>query len=234
MSGNVYPDLSTRLEAIKDAVSWAAGVNTVWRDQNDGGIVRRGNTPWVELRPRRLQKIGQDEIRHIDLETPTTEGTLDWPRQELIVAQREIFFMALFKSRSQEHVSSAWYAAARMQTMLNSTFLREKWLIGNMLSIIGVGDVQNMPETRVFQDRREDIAIIEFSIGATLCEEDAASVGSWIDRVLVTSNIKRGDTPLDSSIQLDDDVMGWADAVHVVDSEGNFAVDSNGVFVTRS
>jgi len=231
MSGFVYPDLPKRMDAVREAVQWAAGINAVWRDQDDGGIVRRENRAWIELRPRRIQRVGWDDRRHVDLETPDTEGTLKWPRQELLVSWREIYFEARFRSRTQEHDCAAWYYAARMQTRLQSSYLKEKWLSGNLLAIADIGDVINMPDTLVFQNRREDIAIVEFTLNATLCEEDGASVGSWIDRVLVTSNIKCGDTPIDASLQLNDDVMGWPYGTFVIDKDGKYVVDKHGAFV---
>jgi hypothetical protein len=227
MSGFAYPDLPKRFDHLKRAVAWAAEINTVWRDQDDGGIVRKANKPWVELRPRRIASIGVDEIRHQDLETPLTEGTLDWPRQELQVAWKEMFFEMRFRSRSQKHKSSAWYAGTRFQTRFRGTYPLQKWLKPMQFSIVNIGDVVNMPETKPFQDRVEDLAVIEFSLNALLCDADEANVGTWIDRCEVSSDI----TCLQVDANLDDVVMGWPDGTIVVDSEGTPVVDGNGNLV---
>jgi hypothetical protein len=210
MSGFEYPDLPKRMEAVKKAIAWAAGIDAVWRDQDDGGVVRKGK-PWVELRPRTFREIGIPDKRQEDLETAETEGTLENPRQEVQVFWKEIDFEARFRSRSQKHKMTGWYAAPYE------------------LGLATVGDVLNMPEVKLVADRTEDLAVLEFTFNATLCEVDEAALGTWIDRCLVTSDL----SPLDDSLQLDDEVMGWADAVHVVDADGNYVVDEHGNFVTQ-
>ncbi len=227
MSGFEYPDLPKRLDELKEAVAWASGVKTVWIDQNDGGVVRKTNKPWIELRPKRFQSIGTGEIRSTDLETALTEGTLDYPRQELLVDWYEVFFEARCRSRKQEHKVSAWYAGLQFKTRIRSSYALHKWLKPMQFSIVDIGDVMNMPEIKTHDGRVEDAAIIEFSLNTVVCEIDTAGLGTWIDRCLVTSDI----TPLDDTLQLDDKVMGWADAVYVVDTEGNFVVDEHGNFI---
>ena len=223
MSGFQHPDLPKRFDELKKAVSWASEINTVWRNQDDGGIVRKANKAWVELRPTRFMEVGTDEVRHEDLETAATEGTLDSPRQDVLVSWREIFFEARFRSRSQKHKMSGWYAAMRFKTRMKAPYLCQEWLKPMHFSLVGVGDVWDMPEVKIFDDRREDIAIVEFSLNAVLCEADETSVGTWIDRCLVSSDIDG----LDDSVELDDEVMGWPDATIVVDNDGTPVVDGN-------
>lgn len=224
-----YPDLSRRLDAVKDAVAWASGVNAVWIDQNDGGRVRQPNKAWIELRPRRILDAGTQDVRHVDLETPETEGTLEFPRQEVYVLHKEIQFEARARSRSQEHTESGWFALMKTQDRLFQSYAINRWMKPNYMARNKMGDVVNMPRLKVFDNRVEDVAVLEFSINTALCDTDSTNLGTWIDRALVSSNLINTDgNPLDESLQLDDEVMGWADATHVVDENGNFVVDGNG------
>jgi hypothetical protein len=215
------------MEAVKKAIAWAADIHAVWRDQDDGGVVRKANKPWVELRPRTFREVGIPDKRQEDLETPENEGTLENPRQEVQVFWKEIDFEARFRSRSQKHKMTGWYAAVRAQSKLRSTYVKDTFLKPFDLGLATVGDVLNMPEVKLVADRTEDLAVLEFTLNATLCEVDESALGTWIDRCLVTSNL----IPLDDSLQLNDEVMGWADAVHVVDDDGNYVVDEYGNFV---
>lgn len=229
MSGFEYPDLPKRMEEVKRAVAWASGIDVFWRDQDDGGVVRKGK-PWVELRPRTFREIGIPDKRQEDLETAETEGTLENPRQEVQVSWKEIDFEARFRSRSQEHRMTGWYAAVRAQSKLRSTYAKDTFFKPYELGLATVGDVLNMPEVKLVADRTEDLAVLEFTFNATLCEVDEAALGTWIDRCLVTSDL----SPLDSSLQLNNEVMGWADAVHAVDNDGNFEVDEHGNFILEA
>lgn len=232
MSGGFeYPDLPKRLDALKEAVAWASGVKVVWMDQDDGGRVKEPNTPWIALRPRRIKETAPPGIRHEDLETAETEGTLTNPRQEITISYKEIDFEARARSRRQDHSMSGWYAATRLQSRITKSYIRNKWYKPYNLAISNVGDVVNMPRDLIYDDRMEDIAIFEFSVETILCDRDESELGTWIDRCLVTSGFNMGDTPLDSSLQLDDEVMGWADGAHVIDEYGNFVVDEFGNYM---
>jgi hypothetical protein len=229
MSGFQYPDLPIRFDELKKAVSWAAEIEAVWIDQDDGGIVREANKPWIELRPKRFTSVGTDEIRNEDLETPLTEGTLDYPRQEVLVSWQQVFFEARFRSRSQQHKMSGWYAGVRFKTRMKSRYALQKWLKPMLFSVADIGDVLNMPDVKVEDDRVEDVAIIEFSLNTVLCESDESGLGTWIDRCLVSSDLDCYTGP-----ELVDEVMGWPDATIVVDSNGTPVVTTNGNLILES
>lgn len=225
-----YPDLSKRLDAIRDAVAWASKVKVLWIDQTDRVRAREANIPWIELQPRRIEKTNRTDVMHLDLETAGTEGTLEFPRQEVSVSHCTIHLQARGRSRSQRPLESGWYALTRVQNRINTTYPKNKWIRPNNLAFSEMGsEVLNMPTLQINDNRIENNAILEFAYDTVLCEVDAANVGTWIDRVLVSSDIQT----MDDSLQLDEEVMGYADSVHVVDEDGNFVVDENGHFITE-
>lgn len=232
MSGFEYPDLPKRLDALKEAIEWASEVKVVWMDQDDGGRVKEPNKAWIELRPRRFRETAPPGIRHEDLETAETEGTLTNPRQEVTISYKEIDFEARARSRRQDHPLTGWYAAVRLQSRITKSYALGKWYKPNNLAISNIGEVFNMPRELMYDDRKENLAIFEFSVETILCDKDEADLGTWIDRCEVTSDFKIDEnTSLDSSLQLDDEVMGWADATHVVDENGDFVIDEFGNYV---
>jgi hypothetical protein len=224
-----HPDLSKRFDAIREALQWASRVDVVWRDQNDGGRVKEPLKTWAELRPTIIAETGYGDVRSVDLETPLTEGTLQWPRQEVSIAWYNVTFEAMYRSRVQDYTQSGIIAAALAKTKLRQSHVLTKWLRPNISALIDIGDAVNMPETKVFDGRTENIAMLMFSIAMTLCETDATNVGTWIDRCLVSSNL----TPMDDSLQLQDEVMGWPDETVVVDSNGTVVTAHDGLIVTK-
>ena len=198
-----YPPIAKRTEAIKDWACWATGVTAVWGDQPDGGLVRDSDAPWIELRPKRIMKVGTDEKIHEET------GDATWPRREVTVAQRVLTFEMRGFSRSQDHWAAGWAALLDAHIKMENRAGKDKYFSPNCLSLNTVGDIINMPTERIFDSRIEDIAMFEFSMNTTLTDIDSRSIGSWIEQVEVTSEIKDagGEDLLDSSIQLNDEVL---------------------------
>ncbi len=190
-----YPDLSHKFEAFREALEFSSGHEIFWINQNEGGIVREENTVWGELKPLSIASVGIDEKRNEETGDATN------PRQEVICGNRIIRFQLNMRSRDQEHTYTGWYAAEATRTKLRSAFVRDQFLDPYDLSIATVGDVIDVPE--VFDERLEDVAILEFNLNTTLNITDAAMVGTWIEEIEVTSNL----IPLDTSLQWNDEVI---------------------------
>lgn len=201
-----YPDLDQKMDAIKKWLRWCTEIEVVWIDQDDGGRVRESQKVWGELRPRRIVTLGVDETRYEDVDN--LAGDARYPRQDTIIGQRQLMLELRTKSRDQNHRQSAWYAATRAQLRVRYLYGKNKWLAPFDLSLATVADVVNMPEIKIKNDRIEDIANLEFTLNTFLCDKDTAAIGTWIEHVEVSSDLKNaGGTSLDPSIQLDKELM---------------------------
>lgn len=190
-----FPDFPQKFDALRDALIWASGCDIFWINQNDGGIVREENKVWGELKPLRISSVGVDEKRNEETDDATN------PRREIICGNRIIQFQLNMRSRNQEHRYTGWYAAEEARTKLRSDFALNRFFKPFDLGIATISDILDVPET--FDDRLEDIAILEINLNTSLNITDAAMVGTWIESIEATSNL----IPLGASLQLNDEVM---------------------------
>jgi hypothetical protein len=213
------PDLDKRMDAIREWATWAAGCKVVWIDQSDRDRIREPREYWGELRPRRISTLGTDEIVHVDLEPTADPGDLplEHPRQDVVYSLKVIEFDLRFKARDQRHLRSAWYAAVKAQTRIKNPYALEKWFKPLCWGVAEVGDVLNMGEIMIHDDRIEGSAIFTFNMSTTISDTDAAAVGTWIEKVEISSKDEQGNpgliqadgvTPLDPSLQFDKEVIG--------------------------
>jgi hypothetical protein len=194
------------MEAVKGWVSWATNETTVWRDMNDGGRVREANEVWIELRPTKITKIGTDEIRYFDVDNEA--GNALYPMQEATYSVRVIDFEIRAKSRSQEHLNSAWSALLLAHAKAYNRHGHNKYFVPYTWSLNDVSDIINMPSMEMHDMRVEDTALFTISLNTVLVDYDAAAVGTWIESTEITSDIKdAGGTSLPAALQLDDEVL---------------------------
>ena len=199
MSEFSHPDLPVQMRAFAKYVEWAAGCVAVWINTNEHGLVREDEGAWCELSLSRFKKTSK-EIRERDT------GALIYPRQEVLNIEGILQIQANFKSRTQDLDDAAYNYATKAQNLIDLPYARQTFLTPNQLSLNVVGDVIDMPKS--VDDRVEDIAVVEYDLNAVLTIEDSAAVGTYIEHIELTSNIKNViGTSLDSSLQLDDEVI---------------------------
>jgi hypothetical protein len=204
MSKFQNPDLKEQLTTFADVLTRAGECPVVWIDTNKKGLIRKANKIWCELRLRVVRTVGTDEIRHEDIGGSTR---LKNPRQDLLISARVLELQANFRSRSQEFLTSAWHAATRAQSRMQWPYAKTK-LNGKNLSLSKVGQVINMQGAKVFDDRAEDAAVIEFWLNSMLTDRDAEAVGTYIEEIELSSKMfDFGGPELDQSLQLDEEKL---------------------------
>lgn len=191
-----YPDFPEKFDAFRKAIEVASGCPIFWKFQSSEGRHREANRVWGELKPFSILPIGVDWIANVD------EGVGDFPRVEVLLGYRRIVFQLNFVSRSQEHITSAWYAAVNAQSRIRFPFINTEFFAPNCMAIETVGQVLDVPDGQIWDDRVEDVALLEITMSTTLEARDAAAVGTWIEVVSITSNLKNpGGVSLDPSLQ---------------------------------
>jgi len=214
------PNWQTKLKTLTRGLEWASGVCGVWKFQADAFQAPESNDPWFELRMARVFSIGSDEVLQCDNIDPETSAidVVD-PRKEVVVGQRE--FRCEFRAfgRDQDHDVVAWVIAERTRTRMGLPYFRDEFLNKTPrsddpaavpsadMAIVELFDVFPMPPTnQVIMDRWQSEAVLEMRLSTTVAEDDPAAVGTWIEQVEISSNLLEpdGETPLDSSIQLND------------------------------
>lgn len=204
MDRTLHPDLPVQLAAVQACVEWAAGCRAQWQDTSEGGK-RNANEVWCELRLRSIGKLGVDEERESD-----AGALVDWARIVTLTGLRELGIQATFRSRQQNFSDGnvAWAAAARAQLRIPCTYSRTQFLKPVQVSLLEPGEVLNMAQGYDWQDRAEDFAVLDMRFGAVISDEDSATFGSWIEHVLLTSNLKHtAAISLDGQLQLDDEEL---------------------------
>ena len=200
-------------------LEWASGVCGVWKFQDEAFQAPESNDPWFELRMARVFSISPDETVQCDNIDPVT-GLPDpvSPRKEVVIGQREFRAELRAFGRDQDHDVVAWVIAERTRTRMGLAYFRDEFLnktpdpndpaavpSANM-AIVELFDVFPMPPTnQVIMDRWQSEAVLEMRLATTVAEDDPAAVGTWIEKVEISSNILQPDgvTPIDSSLQLD-------------------------------
>ncbi len=217
--GTLGPTWKTKLDTLTRGLEWASGVCGVWKFQDDAFQAPESNDPWFELRMQRIFAVGgADEVLQCDNIDPAT-GLPDAtnPRKEVVVGQRE--FRAEFRAfgRDQDHDVVAWVIAERTRTRMGLGYFRDEFLnkqpqvddpaavpSANM-ALVELFDVFPMPPTnQVIMDRWQSEAVLEMRLSTTTAEDDAAAVGTWIEKVEISSNLLQpdGTTPLAPTLQL--------------------------------
>jgi hypothetical protein len=196
------PDLPVKFEAFREALEWASGVKIFWRHQSLEGRHREANEVWGELQIFNIQKLGIDDIRYVET------GVSAAPLKATQCGNRILKFQLNMRSRSQEHRQTGWYAATKAQQRINSPFVRTKWLDANELALATVGDVIDAPDGFEWDNRVEDIAVLEFDMNTILTDVDDAAVVGCIETIKASTGFKNVDgNDWPSSLQLDDEVM---------------------------
>jgi len=204
-----FPDLPEQLQAFQRFCAWATKCPVVWRDTEEASTVRKANEVWGELLLRSIKSIGTDEIRHIDLEDVTPPVALDNPRQECLGGQRLLNIQLNMKSRKQsfENGQVGWYAAEQARAKIAYPFAMSFFKPVNM-SFSSAPNLVNMSTMFSFDDRIEDTAAVEFFMNAVVTDADSAAIGTYIESVEISSDLKHaGGASLDASLQLDDEVI---------------------------
>lgn len=205
-----FPGVPDKLNNILKWARWATGEAVEWQDQNRNARLGAKHAIWGELRPVRIEVVGEDEIRYEDLEDtdPPPASPLDFPLQACVSGTRLLVFQFRMFSRSQEHNHAAWHALMLAQTRIKAPYARSAFFRPKELAIVEIGDVINMPVERVFDQRVEDIALFEFTLSTVVNEIDETAIGTWIESIKASSDLNdAGGVSLDPSLQLDDEVM---------------------------
>jgi hypothetical protein len=216
---NIGPTWQDKLATLTRGLEWASGVSGVWKFQDDAFQAPRNNKPWFELRMRRVFALAPDEVRDCDNIDPTTgDPDVTNPRKEVVIGQREFRCEMRVFGRDQDHDVVAWVVAERTRTRMRLPFFTNEYLnkppdpdadnvpSANM-ALIELFDVIAMPPPdKVVQDRWESEAVLEMRLATSVAEDDAASTGTYIEKVLISSDLLQPDgvTPLAASLQLND------------------------------
>lgn len=205
MSRFDFPDLPEQFRAFQEAVAWSSESRIVWFNTTDGGDVREANEVWGELFLRRIRTLGIDETRYCDL-----SDSEEWARQDVVNSVKQLDIRLHMRSRQQnfEDANVGWYKATRTQVRLWYQYVTDTYLKPYQLSLATVGDVIDMPRRADHDDRIEDLAVLDFTLNAVLTDTDEAAVGSWIESLEITSNLKNpGGEPLSPVLQWDNEVI---------------------------
>lgn len=211
MTAQLHPTWSQKTEAIRAAIQWAAfNICGDWKFKKEATSLPDDNDAWFELRMGRLLEVGTPDIGHEDNIDPTTgDPDVESPRKEVIYSGREMYVEVRFFSRDQEHDAVAWVVADRARSRLRMPYVKERFFSPVGLSILEFLEIFPMPSPeKVVEYRWESEALFEMQFFTILSEVDNAAVGTWIETVEITSELKNpGGVPLDSKLQLDKEVM---------------------------
>lgn len=211
MTSQPFPTWRQKTDALRDAIAWAAqGIAGDWKFKKEATSLPDDNNAWFELRMGRILERGVPDVVSEDNIDPTTgQPDVDNPRKEIVYSAREFFVEARFFSRDQEHDAVAWLIADRARSRLRMPYVRDRFFTPVGLSVLEFTDLFSMPNpNKVVMDRYESEALFEMQYFTILAEADNAAVGTWIETVELTSNLKNaGGVPLDPKLQLDKEVL---------------------------
>lgn len=215
---NIGPTWQDKLDTLTRGLEWASGVSGVWKFQDDAFQAPQNNKPWFELRMRRIFSLAPDEVRDCDNIDPAT-GNPDVtnPRKEVVIGQREFRCEMRVFGRDQDHDAVAWVIAERTRTRMRLPFFTNEYLNkppedpdnvpSANISLIELFDVVAMPApVKDVQHRVQSEAILEMRLATAVAEDDAASTGTYIEKVEISSDLLQPDgvTPLAEALQLND------------------------------
>lgn len=209
MSSEIYPTWLQKCDAIRDAVAWATQTHGDWAYRKEAFSDPDDNDPWFELRMGRMRELGVDDVCYLDNGTTPSDPGGEFPRQDVIVGQRQFFVEMRVFNIDQEQDVVAWNVATRARTRMRLQYLKDRWFIPNQIGIAELFEVVPMPAPRQPVELRwRSEAVLEMDLVTAVAETDTAAIGTWIETVEVSSNLKNcAGVPLDPSIQLDNEVM---------------------------
>jgi len=186
-------DWPQKLLALQEAVHWAARARAtvVFRDSSAADSARQGRQPWVTLALGAITSIGQDSVSHVDVGAGQVE---------VYEGQREFTLDMRAFAREQRLGEQAWYLLSQVRDRLRrSAYARDRWLAPNDIAIVDLRDVVNL-SPRAWDGRAESEAALEARFATSVCERDDANATTWIETVLLSS-----DLGIDASLELADD-----------------------------
>lgn len=215
MSGEGFPTWQDKTDAIRESLLWAAGPRVCgdWAFKKEAFSLPDDNDPWFVLRMGPILEYGVDEQTNLDNIDPVTgEPDVDEPRSDMVVGQRLFTVQVRVMSRDQEHDTVAWIVAERIRSRMRFRYVKDKWFRPKCVALVSMGQVIPIPQPpakpEAVELRCQSEAVLEVSLATVITETDAAAVGTWIEQVEVTSQIRNaGGTLIDSSLQLDQEVM---------------------------
>ena len=209
MSGEIHPTWLQKVNALRDACAWATGTHGDWAYRKEAFGDPDDNDPWFELRMGRMRELGVDDLCYIDNGIPAGDPGGEEPRQDMIVGQRQFFVELRTFNRDQEQDVVAWVVAERARTRMRLPYVRERFLNPVSVTLAELFEVVPMPSPRAPVELRwQSEAVLEMDFATVVAETDAAAVGTWIESVRVSSDLKNcAGVSLDPSIQLDNEVM---------------------------
>jgi hypothetical protein len=209
VSGEIYPTWLQKCDAIRDACAWATGVCGDWAYKKEAFELPEDNEPWFELRMGRMRELGVDDICYTDNGVPAGDPGGEFPRQDTIVGQRQFFVEMRTFNRDQEQDVVAWLVADRARTRLRLPYAKERFLTPVNVALAELFEVVPMPTPRApVEQRWRSEAVLEMDLTTVVAETDGAAIGTWIESVEISSDLKNcAGVSLDPSIQLDNEVM---------------------------
>lgn len=210
MSSEIYPTWLQKVNAVRDAVAWATGVCGDWAYKSSAFSLPEDNEAWFDLRMGRILTLGMDETRNVDNIDPLTgDPDVENPRAEVACGQRQFFVEIRAYNTDQEQDSVAWWVLERARTRLGFDYVESKFLAPVNVTIVETLQVIPMPAPRKPVEMRwRSEALLEFDLSTVSTEQDDAAVGTWIETVEISSQMRNaGGGLLDPSVQLNDEVM---------------------------
>jgi hypothetical protein len=210
MSAAPAPSWLQKVNAIRDAFAWATRVHGDWKYKKEAFSLPDDNAAWFELSMGRMLELGVDEIRNEDNIDPVTEEPYpDKPRAELVCGQRQFFVEVRAKSRDQEQDAVAWLVLDRARARMRMRHVRDSFLRAVDVNIVEMLQVIPMPAPRKpVALRWQSEALLEIDFTTVINERDDAAVGTWIETIEISSQLRNpGGVLLDPSLQLDNEVM---------------------------
>ena len=223
----VGPTWTDKLRSLRLGMEWASGLCATWKFQNDAFQAPENNDPWLELRMLRVFELGPADVLQCDNIDPVTGlPDADNPRAELAVTTSEFICEGRFFGRDQEHDVVAWVVGDEARRRMRLPYFRQTFLDppatvaapSPNMALIELFDIVPMPrfENRSsnahgqkVQQRWQSEAVLEMRLSTTFADDDAASVGTWIEQVEISSDLLQpgGGSSLDPSIQLNNELI---------------------------
>lgn len=180
------PTLPQKMEAIRNAISWAGrGLPIFFVRQKEGGRIREPNRNWGEIELFSIRTVERDYVTDIDRDNET--GNDPEPRQEVAIGTRQITLQLSVRSRAQEPEKSGWYDAADLSLRLAYNRVDDIWLRPNNITLGQITVINDKPYQ--YENRIEDLALFELVFFTVIEDNDNAARGTWIESIDATSEI---------------------------------------------
>lgn len=194
------PTLPQKMEAIRNAISWAGrGLPVFFVRQKEGGRIREPNRNWGEIELFSIRTIEQDYVTDIDRDNET--GNDPEPRQEIAIGTRQITLQLSIRSRTQEPEKSGWYDATDLSLRLAYSRVADIWLRPNNIVLNQISVINDKPYN--YENRIEDLALFELVFLTVIEDNDSTARGTWIESIDVTSEID----DMQEALQMDKEIF---------------------------